>query len=69
MNMQEATITKWMKQPGDAFKQGDVLYELETEKVTNEVEAPADGILLEVLVAEGEDCQVGDSVCRIQTDG
>lgn len=68
MNMQEATVCKWMKRPGEPFKQGEILYELETEKVTNEVEAPSDGVLLEILIEEGQDCEVGDAVCRIQTE-
>ena len=33
MNMEEATIVKWHKQPGESFKRGEILYEIETEKV------------------------------------
>ncbi len=65
MNMQEATIVKWHKQAGDAFKAGDVLYEIETEKVTQEVTAAADGTLIEVLVPEGEIAAVGAPVCAV----
>ena len=65
MNMQEATIVKWHKQRGDAFKAGDVLYEIETEKVTQEVQAPGDGILLEILVPEGENAKVDGPVCSV----
>ena len=43
MNMQEATIVKWHKQAGEEFRKGEVLYEIETEKVTQEVEAQGDG--------------------------
>ena len=53
MSMQEATIAKWHKAPGDSFAAGDVLYEIETEKVTQEITAPGAGKLLEVLVPEG----------------
>lgn len=65
MNMQEATITKWYKQPGDSFESGDVLYEIETEKVTQEIEAGGDGTLLEILVPAGEEAQVGQAVCAV----
>ena len=65
MNMEEGTLVTWRVQPGEAFKEGDILYELETEKVTNEYEAPCDGMMLEHLVEEGADVPVGDNVCRI----
>jgi pyruvate/2-oxoglutarate dehydrogenase complex dihydrolipoamide acyltransferase (E2) component len=65
MNMQEATIAKWHKQPGDSFKAGEPLYEIETEKVTQEVTASGDGTLLEILVPAGENAQVGAAVCAV----
>jgi len=67
MNMAEATIAKWHKQPGETFKAGDVLYEIETDKVTQEVTAPSDGKLLEILVPAGEIAAVGAAVCSIET--
>ena len=63
MNMESATIVEWHKQPGDTFEKGEVLYEIETEKVTQEVEAPGNGTLLEILVPADEDADVGDAVC------
>jgi pyruvate/2-oxoglutarate dehydrogenase complex dihydrolipoamide acyltransferase (E2) component len=66
MNMQEATIVKWHKQPGEAFKEGDVIYEFETEKVTEEVTATANGKMLEIKVPEDEDAKVGDVVCVVE---
>ncbi len=65
MNMESATIVAWHKQPGEAFNKGDFLYEIETEKVTQEIEAPGDGRLLEILVAEDEDADVGQEVCVV----
>ena len=50
----EATIGKWLKQPGDAVKADEPLVELETDKVSMEVPAPADGVLTEIVAAEGE---------------
>jgi pyruvate/2-oxoglutarate dehydrogenase complex dihydrolipoamide acyltransferase (E2) component len=66
MNMQEATIAKWHQKVGDTFHKDDVLYEIETEKVTQEVTAPASGRLLEILVAEGEVAQVNGGVCVVE---
>jgi pyruvate/2-oxoglutarate dehydrogenase complex dihydrolipoamide acyltransferase (E2) component len=68
MNMQEATIVKWHKQPGDDFKEGETLYEFETEKVTEEVQATANGKLLEIRVPEDEDAKVGDVVCVVDVN-
>ncbi len=65
MNMEEATITKWHRQPGEFFRTGDILYEIETEKITQEVEATADGKLLEVSVPEGEIAKVGQQICVV----
>ena len=66
MNMQEATIAKWHKQPGEHFANGDVLYEIETEKVTQEVEAKHDGTLVAILVPAGEIAAVGAPVCTVE---
>lgn len=68
MNMQEATIVTWHKQPGESFKNGEVLYEFETEKVNEEVNAEADGTLLEIKVPEGEDAEVGDVVAVVDVE-
>jgi pyruvate/2-oxoglutarate dehydrogenase complex dihydrolipoamide acyltransferase (E2) component len=65
MNMQEATIAKWHKKPGEAFKAGDPIYEIETEKVTQEITATGDGTLLEIFVPEGENAAVGATVCAV----
>jgi pyruvate/2-oxoglutarate dehydrogenase complex dihydrolipoamide acyltransferase (E2) component len=65
MNMQEATIVKWHKQAGEAFKAGEALYEIETEKVAQEVTAAADGTLLEILVPAGDVAAVGAAVCAV----
>ena len=50
----EATIGKWLKQPGDAVKADEPLVELETDKVSTEVPAPSDGVLTEIVAAEGD---------------
>ena len=55
----EATVAKWFKQPGDAVAQDEAVCELETDKVTIEVNAPAAGALKEIVAAEGSDVGVG----------
>ncbi len=65
MNMQEATIAKWHKQVGDSFVKDEALYEIETEKVTQEVLAPGTGRVLEILVPEGEIAEVNGGVCVV----
>jgi pyruvate/2-oxoglutarate dehydrogenase complex dihydrolipoamide acyltransferase (E2) component len=65
MSMQEAVIAKWHKAVGESFKDGDVLYEIETEKVTQEVTASGSGKVLEVFVREGDTVAVGANVCAV----
>src|ERR1019366_4908036 len=48
MNMSEATIVRWHKKPGESFALGEPLYEIETEKVSMDVEAPGAGTLIEI---------------------
>ena len=55
----EATIGQWFKQPGDRVEQDETIAELETDKVTVEVPAPAAGVLEEIVVKEGETVAVG----------
>ena len=67
MNMEQATIVKWHRQPGDSFKNGEPLYEIETEKVVTEVEAPCDGTLVEIVAGTDATIDVGAVVCHVQT--
>ncbi len=55
----EATIGKWFKKPGDAVKADEPLVELETDKVTVEVPAPASGVLAEIVAKDGDTVGVG----------
>lgn len=54
LTMTEGTITKWFKKVGDSVVLGELLYEVATDKITNQMEATASGILLEIRVAEGK---------------
>jgi 2-oxoglutarate dehydrogenase E2 component (dihydrolipoamide succinyltransferase) len=62
----EATIGKWFKQPGDAVSVDEPLVELETDKVTIEVPAPAAGVLGEIAAKDGETVAVGALLGKIQ---
>src|SRR4051794_12311728 len=66
--METGNIVKWLKSEGDAVKKGDPLYELDTDKVTQEVEATADGVLLKIAVSEGE-AAVGSVIAFIGEAG
>ena len=65
MAQETGKIVSWQKQPGDAVKAGDVLMEVETDKAVMEVEAFADGYLVSVSAAAGEDVPVGQIVALI----
>lgn len=66
--MESGTIVRWLKAEGDAVKAGEPLYELDTDKVTQEVESDIDGVLLKIVVAEGE-VEVGSTIAVIGKDG
>ena len=53
LTMDEGTIVRWHKQVGDSVKAGEALFEVETDKVTMDVEATADGYLRKVIVDDG----------------
>src|SRR5712692_8283271 len=64
----EATIGKWFKKPGDAVAVDEPLVELETDKVTIEVPAPAAGVLADIAAKDGETVAVGALLGKI-TEG
>lgn len=66
MNMEEATVKHWHKAEGEAFKKGDALYDIETEKVATEVPAPFDGTLVEIVAQVEDIVEVGGVVCRVE---
>ncbi|WP_310550160.1 dihydrolipoamide acetyltransferase family protein [Paenibacillus glufosinatiresistens] len=60
-----ATIAKWLKQPGDPVEQYEPLCEVLTDKVNAELPSTVDGVMGEILAAEGQTVAVGDIICRI----
>jgi pyruvate dehydrogenase E2 component (dihydrolipoamide acetyltransferase) len=67
--MESGVIVRWLKQEGDRVEKGEALYELDTEKVTQEVEAEASGVVLKILAGEGEEVEVGKAVVVIGEEG
>jgi pyruvate dehydrogenase E2 component (dihydrolipoamide acetyltransferase) len=63
--MQEGTISRWLKQPGDEVKKGDILAEIETDKATMDLEAYESGTLEKILVQGGETVPIGQAVAVI----
>ena len=69
LTMEEGTVTKWLKQEGDAVKAGDILLEITTDKLTSEVASEAEGILLKIVAQEGEDVPVKGILAYIGAAG
>jgi len=66
--MESGTIVRWLKSEGEPVEKGEPLYELDTDKVTQEVEADASGVLLRIAVEEGE-VEVGRTIALIGQEG
>jgi pyruvate dehydrogenase E2 component (dihydrolipoamide acetyltransferase) len=68
--MEEGTLAKWLVKVGDTVKSGDLMAEIETDKATMEFEAVDEGVITEILVAEGaEGVKVGTVIALIQGEG
>ena len=69
LTMEEGTVSQWVKHEGDAVKTGDVLLEITTDKLTNEVTSEHDGVLLKIVAQEGEDVPVKGLLCYVGQSG
>lgn len=68
--MEEGTLAKWLVKEGDSISAGDLLAEIETDKATMEFEAIDDGVIAQILVAEGtENVKVGTEIAIIAGEG
>jgi pyruvate dehydrogenase E2 component (dihydrolipoamide acetyltransferase) len=67
--MEEGTLLKWLVSEGDEVSEGDSIAEIETDKVTMELEAEDSGTLAQITAQEGQDVPVGDSIAFIQGEG
>jgi pyruvate dehydrogenase E1 component beta subunit len=63
--MEYGTIARWLKSEGDTVTPGEVIVEIEAEKVTQEVEAPVAGVLESILAVEGDEIRVGATIAVI----
>ena len=68
-SVNEGTIIKWHKKKGDAVKRDEIIFEISTDKVDTEIPSPADGVLTEILVNEGDTVEVGTAVAVINASG
>src|SRR5688572_6018083 len=67
--MEEGKIIKWLKQPGDTVKSGDLLAEVETDKANMEMESFDEGVVQELRVGEGESAPVGAVIAVLGAPG
>jgi pyruvate dehydrogenase E2 component (dihydrolipoamide acetyltransferase) len=66
--MEAGTITKWLKSPGQTVEKGEPLFEIDTDKVTQEVESDFEGVLLKITLESGE-APVGQTIAYIGSEG
>lgn len=67
-NMEEGVIVSFNKQPGEKVEKGDVLFEVETDKVVSEVESLENGTLKKIHFKEGDSIKVDETVAEIEIE-
>src|SRR4029078_4374788 len=67
--MEEGTLLRWLKQVGDSIEVGDPIAEIETDKVSIEIESTEEGVLTKTLVAEGQAVPIGTSIAVVGEEG
>jgi pyruvate dehydrogenase E2 component (dihydrolipoamide acetyltransferase) len=65
----KASVLRWLKREGDSVQVGEAVVELETEKVSYELESPIAGTLLKILAEESAQVPVGGKLCHIGQEG
>jgi pyruvate/2-oxoglutarate dehydrogenase complex dihydrolipoamide acyltransferase (E2) component len=65
MGIDEGTVARWLKAEGDKVRQGEIIVEVESAKAIQEVEAPASGTLIRILVKQGETTPVDTALAEI----
>lgn len=66
MGIEEATLSRWLKAVGDAVTEGEPVAEMETAKAVEQIESPASGTLVKILVADGETVPVNTEIGVIE---
>jgi len=69
MNTSKVSVVRWLKRVGDRIEKGEPVVELETEKVSYELDSPVEGVLLKILAQETAEVPIGDVICRIGVPG
>jgi pyruvate/2-oxoglutarate dehydrogenase complex dihydrolipoamide acyltransferase (E2) component len=69
LTMTVGTVTGWLCEEGAEITEGDPIFTVETEKAVNDVEAPADGVLLKIVAPQGEEVPVSGAVAIIAAPG
>jgi 2-oxoglutarate dehydrogenase E2 component (dihydrolipoamide succinyltransferase) len=64
----EGTVSRWLKKVGDNVKRDEPLFEISTDKVDAEIPSPTAGILVEILIGEGQTVAIQTVVARLETD-
>jgi pyruvate/2-oxoglutarate dehydrogenase complex dihydrolipoamide acyltransferase (E2) component len=64
--MEEGTIVSWNKSKGDSVKKGELLFVVETDKATMDVEATKSGVVAEILAEEGDTVPCNQTIARIE---
>jgi len=68
MGIEEGTIARWLKAVGERVSRGEIIVEVETAKALQEVEAPASGTLVKIIVSEGMTTPVNTTLAEIEED-
>ena len=68
LTMEQGTIINWFIKPGDSFKEGDVIAEVETDKVTSDVTALFSGKLTQIIAEVDEEVQVGSPIAEAEEE-
>ncbi len=64
-NMKNGVLCAWLKEEGEAYNEGDVLFEVETEKVVSQVKADKSGVILKKFAEEGDEVDVNEPVAEV----
>ncbi|HAE62156.1 MAG: lipA [Clostridia bacterium] len=66
--MESGILCAWLKEPGEKFKKGEPIFEVETEKVVSQIEAAEDGVITKLLAEEGDEINVGEVIAEIEIE-
>lgn len=64
--MKSGVLCAWLKEEGEPFRKGEPIFEIETEKVVNQIEADHDGVMVKQLVEEGDEVPVDGAVAEVE---